>query len=434
MLQPGLSPEGQERPHLTEVPDIAPWHDIQAEVIDEANSLNEAGIPVIFTPTIDPYAFPADKQAAADATVARLEGQARIRLANGRSTDDLLPTGRPAFSVWGQHTGTALTLHNIYYPEIGRLGDGIDEAAFSVPLIEVIDPLTKTPRIKSAYEIMEDRMMVKGKPYAEYIAARTNLIDFLITPIDEASREIWQGSRDGVGVRTRGRAAMEYAAAHCLGPAYDGQPIHVTSVACGASTPVYDLMQELHRKGGNIGNVSLVDRDELALSASYYLGLQRKFEGLDRPFTDKINLFRGNLVSSGGAIDLTTMIEPKSQQVIDMLGLFEYLPDRVASSLLERAGEIASDENGLIVFGNMLKDRPQSVFFDHVSLWPKLVRRTMSDVIELVRKAGFDPETQLKIILPPQGVYAIYVIEMNPRPEPADAKVISLGNLAANAV
>lgn len=76
-------------------------------------------------------------------------------------------------------------------------------------------------------------------------------------------------------------------------------------------------------------------------------------------------------------------------------GLLEYMPDRIALSLLQRAARTLSDEGA--VFATALAHTPDAPFLDRVLNWPS-VRRTPERLDRLFRRAGFEAFVQQKTV------------------------------------
>ncbi|MFK7931759.1 MAG: cyclic nucleotide-binding domain-containing protein [Myxococcota bacterium] len=72
-------------------------------------------------------------------------------------------------------------------------------------------------------------------------------------------------------------------------------------------------------------------------------------------------------------------------------GLLEYMPDRIALSLLQQAGQRLAPEGR--VFVTALSHTPDGPFLDRVLNWPS-VRRTPERLLRLFRRAGFEPHPE----------------------------------------
>lgn len=367
-------------------------HDIHPEVIAEAAELSAEGYDVRLDDTRDRFALDPATQLQVDADIAQMELDTKRALDAGLPNPLLLPVGRPAFGNWAPLTKRAIALNNIYAPQARTLGEGIDPGVYDRKLFAVEEGGL------SAVEVVG---LMRGAEKAEKI--RDQYRAFVPTVIDERSRLIWAGARDGAGVRTRATAAMDEAVRHLSMQERgdDDEGIVSLSLACGAAAPVYELMSSLEANGVKVRKTVLADMDPMALASAYSIAETKNVE-------DKIELKLENLVNmeTGEARDLTELVDPESVDAVDLLGLFEYFPRDLAVSVLKQVKSVLKP-NGIIVFGNMIDKRPQQTFFSDVSLWPSLFQRSLTELFDIIDEAGFDAKNEASILLPPQGVYSV---------------------------
>lgn len=376
-------------------------HTIEAGVVAEIAELAADGYDVRLHDTYDPYALDPQTQAATDAEIRRLEVATKAALDEGLPNPLLLPQGRTAFETWGPLTKRAIALNNIYNAHAETLGEGIDPTVYDRKLFAVGDPEEDVSL--SAMEVMQ---LTLGQEKADKIYGQYQA--FVPTVIDQKSRLIWAGAKDGAGVRTRATCAMEEAANHLTSRgAVKESGVVSLSLACGAAAPVYELMAKLQSRGLKVDKSVLADMDPMALASAYSIGESKGVE-------DKVELKLENLVNmqTGEARDLTEFTEKGSVDVVDLLGIFEYFPRPLAVSLLKEVKKVLSPD-GIIVFGNMLDKRPQQTFFSDVSLWPPLQQRSLTEMFSILDEAGFDAKKDARILLPPQGVYAVVSVAPN---------------------
>jgi hypothetical protein len=389
-----------------------PYQRVDAEI----RLLQSQGYDVAWSDTKDYVEADPDRQAFTDAAIDGMTAETRIALERGDENPQIMYDSavRPAFAQevggWGHLRMRAIALQTLYAEKPLTLGDDIDPAVFRSKI-----PINGT--LQSPAEILIEAMAKTGKEdEAEKIVAHHEA--FVGTPIDENSRLIFELSKDAQAIRTRAVLASKIISEHFANTGKD--TITSASLACGAATPIYGIVRGLEQLGIKTDKITLADIDPLALAAAYSLA---ESAGLQ----DRVDLQHTNLITG----DLTELIGDNGVDVIDLLGLFEYLRPHTAAKLLKRAAATVKDE-GIIVFGNMLKDRPQQQFFTDVVQWPSLQQRTIAEVIELVKKAGFDPKNDLSIRIPSgECVYAIYALKM---PE-SDTQISSrAGNVAALAI
>ncbi len=381
--------------------EIAPeFCGIHPDVLLDSSILVAEGYKVQIDSTIDRFALSASDQQMVDNEIAELETATTEALAETGVNPELLPLGRDAFTNWKKLTKRAIALKNIYEPSTDTLGEGIDKNIYDRALFVAHDP-DGNPYHFSARDIVS---LQKGVEKSEMIVSQYR--EFIDTPIDENSRRIWVGARDGAGVRTRATCAMQEVTEHLSETRKNGEPIITASLACGAASPVFELMKNLKAEGITVEKAILADMDPMALASAYSLAEREGVSG-------EVSLKLENLVDMEtlGARDLTEFIEPNSVDVVDLLGLFEYFPQPLAVSLLKEVKKIMKP-GGIIVFGNMLDKRPQQTFFSDVSLWPSLEQRSLRELFEIMDESGLEPKTNAKIILPPQGVYSVVSIKI----------------------
>ncbi len=210
-----------------------------------------------------------------------------------------------------------------------------------------------------------------------------------------------QGHRDARAIRTRAIAATELILERS---SRWQDPTRIASLACGAAHPVARMSEELKDRGIQVASVSLLDRDPLALAAGRSVMTQ---EAPDLP----LNIFLTDLLDLEQlrAVDLRPQLGTASQQVVEMLGLFEYLPDMMAVDLLRRVREVLAP-GALVVFANMLQPRPGQDSFEHVIQWPALFQRSIPELADIVLSAGY-PMEQLTVVVPDDFVYQVALID-----------------------
>ncbi len=349
----------------------------------EIDELVDQGYDVANVGIIDQFGLDDHRQLYIDDVVRKLE----------ESTDGYsIFRSYPGISAWSPLTKRAIALHTLYNPLGKYVGEGIDNQVYSRPLFDG----------KSAAEVLADN---RGTEKADKIIS--DYTRFISGIIDDGgfehigSRDFFQGVVDAKAVRTRANSAMEIVASHIQDmerSGSDSQALVSASLACGAAGPVYNLVNGLEQKGCNFSNIILVDSDPMALATAVSLSEHNNLN-------EKVELQLRDLLLDS----LTDFIEPQSVDIVDLLGLFEYLPTELGVDLLKKVQAIVKP-GGMIVFGNMLNKRPQQDFFDNVVSWPHLEQRPIGEVIDIINKAGFNPREDMQVRIPNEGVYAIYGI------------------------
>lgn len=214
------------------------------------------------------------------------------------------------------------------------------------------------------------------------------------------AHDIMAGSLDRIGDITRAKTAIamvrNYVQTHP--ERYTDRGVVTASFASGAAEPMFWLLDQLRRDGLQIDAAHQVDLDPIALAAS-------ADRSTHYSLNDKIVMHHEDLLRGPQA---DTYIEPHSVDFLDAIGIVEYLSPVLATRLLKNAASVVRP-GGMIVFGNMLKSRPQQLWFD--GLWPKLRQRSISEVLTIIENAGFSND-MVEVRLSKDGLYPMYGIKI----------------------
>lgn len=364
---------------------------------EEIDTLATEGIDAKLVDVIDPHALDAVKQEQVDTEIERLESTG-VDFTAELFDEETHPSG----NAWFPLNKRAIALHTLYNAStIKTLGDGIKESAYDVPLFS-----GKSARQVITAEKTPEKASTILNSYDRFVSAE-------IEPDQEgwlSSRDYFRGVKDAIAVRRRAILAMDVAIEHVLsGPLKEKTDIVSASLACGAAQPIYDLDKRLaEARGVGLSKTILVDNDVMALASAWSLA-----EGHGN--TDIVDIKRQDLIKD----KITEYIEPQSVDIVDLLGIFEYIPKnvklggvvnyRAAEALLSSVRDVVKP-GGVIILGNMLTERPQQGFFNYV--WPKLEQRTMSDVLDIIEGAGFNREDVVVRAPSEDAIYAVYAIKV----------------------
>lgn len=360
---------------------------IRDEIECQLHAVKARGAKAELLEVDDPHSLDGPRLVQAMDAVREVRDRTMREIGAGLMNPQLLREDR-AVEAWMRLRKHALALHPIYVAgEHGTLGSGV------------------TPTSLRQCEI-------GGRPPADILVeligaeraqARLQAYDhFLTSPYTEWASYLMQGTLDGRAIRTRALAA-----AGLLGESLSARtaPVTMASLACGAAGPAVDILADLHARGVAVDGLTMLDRDPLALAVASEVTNQRD-PGVP------VRLLLNDLVDLERfeAIDLAAVLGPESMTAVEMLGLFEYLPDQLAVSLLQHVAA-ALEPGGLIVFANMLTPRPEQDVFEHVIQWPSLFQRRADQVLDLIEAAGFSPAQTHFVI--PEGdlVYQIVLID-----------------------
>ena len=297
--------------------------------------------------------------------------------------------GWPAMSVWMGMRKRAIALHPLHTFRAGdraALGNGIVPGDLRRPLVDGAD----------AFAVLAATMG------AEVAADTARQYDtFLTTPWDPSLEILFGAHTDARAIRWRALAAQR-AVLECAA-GWTGTPLLV-SLGCGAAGATAELARDLAAHGSAPAELLLVDHDPVALSAGRTIA-----ERYVDPASITVQL-RGLIdIRARRATAQIPHVAAGSAHLVDLLGLFEYLPDMMAVDLLAQTRPILRDGGALLV-GNMLRQRRGQTSFDHVIQWPRLKQRTVEEVLCLAERAGFDT-ARTTVVQPPwtDAVYAVYV-------------------------
>ena len=208
--------------------------------------------------------------------------------------------------------------------------------------------------------------------------------------IDYIAKILFRHSVDGQGLRSRAYAMTWFiknkTAKH--------DKLNWLSVACGTGQPTFDAASEI---GGNV-NFYFVDDDARALEFAEDLSVEY---GISK---NKIEFKKINAIS--GIDKLDTYAQSVQPNVIDAMGIFEYLQPDDAVNLLKVLYD-RLDKDGVLVFTNMLPDHPHLHLHQRGLGWPGVIQRETKTMRALIKKAGI-PLEKLSVILPDDQVYAVY--------------------------
>lgn len=239
------------------------------------------------------------------------------------------------------------------------------------------------------------------------------------TPIDAYAEAVFCHMPDAIGIRTR--AEIMAACALELSRKLKGD-VEWMSLACGAAIPVLDALEKFKAEfPDKKAKLTLVDIDESALAFAEQLAEEQGLEHGADFTTERADLIAELIMSS-------KLAEGRrgSMDMIDMLGIFEYMRDGAAARMLKNAQEMLKP-GGVMVIGNMLKSHPNLRVNQDLIEWPSIRPRDLNDMRGILEKAGIDLDN-VSVFIPEDEVYAVFAIT-KPSPEDDDlptSKVASL--------
>lgn len=384
---------------------------ISLTAISEVEQLHASGVDVELHDTVDVMGLDAEEQAKVCKQITDIEVRTLEAMeVNGGVNPSILynpdlvklPAVNDGPGAWNTMLTTAAALHPLYFAATNRtLGDGIDPEVFEKSIILAPDDAGGIVHETALEGLAESWLARLGDPERAKKASEdthTTYLKFIDKVIDVESRNFLRGSIDGQAIRTRAVAARHLALRKSPNLQEGRDDLVSVSLACGAASPVYSLVKDIERRGSRFSKVILADIDPMALASAHSLA--------PVDIQPRIELHRRNLLRG----KLTDFMEPESADVVDVLGLFEYLPDKLAAHVLKEANTILRP-GGVIVFGNMLASRPEQTFFNYGIKWPKLFQRTIAKTLEITAMAGIDQQDISVAVPANQGTYAVVGVQ-----------------------
>ncbi len=212
--------------------------------------------------------------------------------------------------------------------------------------------------------------------------------------IDYITKQLFRHSVDAIGLRSRA-----YAMSWQIAEAAKELPRELKwlSLACGSGQPTYDVIQTLLNE--HTVKLTLADLDPDMLDFA-------KENAKTNNLGDTLITIQQCDVGDTAAVD--ALVPSQSLHIIDVMGLFEYLPATLASRLLGQLyGGLAP--NGILVFTNMLPSHPQLALHKRGLGWPGVIPRKTAEVAKIIEKARI-PLTCVVAVQPSDGVNNVYFV------------------------
>lgn len=216
------------------------------------------------------------------------------------------------------------------------------------------------------------------------------------TAFDEAAERYFPHALDGVGLRSRAAIMSLVMYEHFKNhETSTRKPLKWASLACGAAIPVFDAASQLLHDKKHI-KLLLADIDKKALNFARQLAVE------DYDIHEHITLTRSNILRLKG---LQRKVGIESQDAIDILGFFEYIPAErwryrkyKVKMMMPGAIEFLNTAHsllkpgGILVLGNMRDTHPQLTFTTQIVRWPYIRPRSLERVMDIITQAGIRPE------------------------------------------
>ena len=225
--------------------------------------------------------------------------------------------------------------------------------------------------------------------------------------IDERTQYLFTNMVDGIGLRSRARIYADRLVS--IAHKSPQEELRIVSLGSGAGVPNLDATQRVESELQKSIQWELFDMDPEALAFANELAqeagpLRSTFDYGPTKRDEK-----GDESYTGRLYQRAFQLENESVDVIDALGLWEYLDKDQSTAFLKRLYEKLKP-GGTMIVSNMLPDRPQLEFNQRAVGWPGLYLRSDQDLIDIVEAAGIDTEL-VTITHSADGVYAVMEIK-----------------------
>lgn len=313
-------------------------------------------------------------------------------------SDTMFAELSPGARAWAGLSKRAIALHAFYNTgELDSPSRGIDPQSMNWELFDG----------KSARQLLVEESPDKSaKILAKYDAffrddsMRVGEDRFGLTAHDYLA-----GAVDRIADITRANAASDIILQDVADreELYRKKGVTMASFGSGLAEPDFWIAKNLTDAGIPVDAIHMFDNDPFALAAAVS---RAKVNGVD----DIVQLHRKNFIKHSPS----DYLERGSVDYANLIGVFEYIPRDVhgyhmAGNLLKQVSSVVRP-GGMIVFGNMVKDRAQQKWFE--GIWPTLLQRQISEVIAIVEEAGFSQNDLEAVVTEGEGIYGVYALRM----------------------
>jgi SAM-dependent methyltransferase len=211
--------------------------------------------------------------------------------------------------------------------------------------------------------------------------------------VDQHAMDIFVNAIDSIAIRSRGAIHNQIVLDAAISS--DQTEFSAVALGAGAGVPNINATTKVRDEAGKRFKWKMYDLSYDSLEKSEELFIEAGVPAGD------VEVYRADYRKA-------FKLEAESQDVVDMLGLWEYLP---SSRCVEAVAECYQllKPGGVFVFSNMLPDRPQLEVNTTVIGWPGVKPRSVDELIDIVAAAGLDTK-DVRVTVPDDGVYAVLEI------------------------
>lgn len=210
--------------------------------------------------------------------------------------------------------------------------------------------------------------------------------------VDYMTRALFRHSTDALGIRSRAYV-LSYLVASMV-ESKGQKNVNWLSLASGSGQPVYDTLDDLTETAFT---VTITDHDQASLDFAKQV---YKFE---RPHVRKIDFVQLDVLDGS---ELEQLIDRTKPDLVDAMGLFEYLRPAAASELIRRIYE-KLPKGAELIFTNMSSSNPHRDLHQRGLGWPGVIARPITEVADILDSSGVVPGS-IEVYSPTDKVYNIY--------------------------
>ncbi|QQS22048.1 hypothetical protein IPM09_00655 [Candidatus Saccharibacteria bacterium] len=213
--------------------------------------------------------------------------------------------------------------------------------------------------------------------------------------LDAITRAFFRHTYDAVNLRSRAYI-MDWLASTPLMAAH-GSRCRWVSLAGGSGQPVFDVFNELPKHIRDSSSLIITDSDSEVLRFAKMV-----YEKHNLPIHhvgyEQLDVLETSVLS--------TFFKRHHPDIIDAMGLFEYLSDEQSVRLLNDVYQ-SLPKGGVFIFSNMWSKRPHLDVHQRALGWPGVIQRTIHEVVALLAKADVPLEAQ-SVYHDDDNVYCVY--------------------------
>lgn len=203
--------------------------------------------------------------------------------------------------------------------------------------------------------------------------------------------DFWGNIKNCQALRNRFKLVKQEIRRAILRFSNDHKEVRLISLACGSAQAVLETIAELKAKGV-IVSAFLIDIDQEALD--YAISLAYKLD-----IADKVQVFKGSVSQ------VTKLSKKFKPQIIEMLGLLDYIPQKKAIKLAEKIKQ-SLEPNGIFITCNIAPNLEMN-FVKWVINWSMIYRKP-EELLEIAIEAGFG---DFRIIYEPLKIHGLIIAQ-----------------------